>query len=62
MKEVKNISDQDLSLEGIGMVKKGETVKVPDGFSNANFEEVSKKVGELKNKKDNVEKDDVDKK
>lgn len=53
MKQVKNISKQDLSLESIGIVKQGETVEVKDSFNNANFEEVStkekEKVGEFKN-------------
>lgn len=41
-KEVKNITEKDLTVIGIGIVKAGETVKVPVGFHNANFEIVKK--------------------
>lgn len=45
-KIVKNISDNELALVGIGVVKAGETVTVPDNFNNPNFEVV--KNGESK--------------
>ena len=44
MPQYKNISDKDLMLPGIGVVKAGENIEQPDGFNNANFE----KVGEAK--------------
>jgi len=36
----KNISKQDLTLPGIGLVKAGGIIEQPDGFNNANFEKV----------------------
>ena len=40
MKTVKNLTDQELSLPNIGVVKAGETIEVPDDFHNGNFEDV----------------------
>ena len=42
-KIVKNTSDQDLAIVGVGLVKAGETVEVSDEFHNANFVEVNSK-------------------
>lgn len=39
-KTVKNVSGQDLTIIGVGVVKAGETVAVPSDFHNANFEDV----------------------
>lgn len=36
----KNISDQDLSIPGVGIVKAGEVADLPEGFHNANFQSV----------------------
>jgi len=38
----KNISGQDLTIIGVGIVKDGETREMPEGFNNANFEKVGK--------------------
>lgn len=38
MKLVKNISEQDLSIPDVGVIKAGETGTVPDDFNNPNFE------------------------
>jgi hypothetical protein len=47
----KNITDKDLSIPGIGIVRAGEEKEMPDGFNNANFV----KVKEKKIEKENVE-------
>lgn len=39
-KTVKNISDQTLSIIGVGEVEAGKTVTVADDFNNPNFEVV----------------------
>lgn len=39
-KIVKNISEQDLTVVGVGIVKAGESVSVPLDFHNANFQEI----------------------
>lgn len=39
----KNISNQDLTIPGIGIVKAGEEKEMPDGFNNANFVKVKDK-------------------
>ncbi len=41
-KTVKNISDGKITVVDVGTVEAGKTIKVPDDFDNANFEEVSK--------------------
>ncbi len=41
MKQVKNISDQELAVHGVGMVKPEQVVSVPDDFHNGNFEDVT---------------------
>lgn len=56
----KNISGQDLSIEGIGVVKAGEVIDAPENFHNANFEKVESEKKEDK-KTDGV-KSDVPKK
>jgi hypothetical protein len=47
MPKYKNISEQDLELPGVGVVKAGGVITQPEGFNNANFE----KVGEVKTPK-----------
>ena len=42
---MKNISSQDLAIVDIGVVKAGQEIEVPTGFSNANFIEVSVESG-----------------
>ena len=39
-KIVKNISDQELTVPGIGVVEAGASVEVPTDFHNVNFTEV----------------------
>lgn len=39
-KHVRNTSDQDLAVVGVGVVKAGEAVEVSMDFHNANFEEL----------------------
>ena len=49
----KNITDNDLSVIGYGIVKAGQIVELPEGFYNANFKKVeiaTKEVKEVKNK------------
>ena len=44
----KNISNQDQSVIGVGLVKAGETIEVDEPLENPNFEQVNKagkKVG-----------------
>jgi len=43
-KFVKNISEMDQTVVGIGVVKVDETVEVNEDFYNANFEETKKVV------------------
>ncbi len=56
MSKYKNISDKDLSIPGIGIVKAGEEREMPEGFNNANFkkvasnEEVKKENKQIKTK------------
>lgn len=38
--KVKNISNRNLVIPGVGLVKSGEEAVVPKEFHNANFEEV----------------------
>lgn len=38
----KNISDKDLSLVGVGLVKAGEVVEVNEPINNANFQLLKK--------------------
>jgi hypothetical protein len=38
----KNVSDKELSISGVGSVKPGQEVDMPEGFHNANFEPVKK--------------------
>lgn len=40
MPKYKNVSEDTLTLPGIGEVKPGETVEAEEGFNNANFEKV----------------------
>ena len=47
----KNISKNDLTIPGIGLVKSGEIKNMPKGFNNSNFEKVVIKTEEVK--KDN---------
>jgi len=51
MAKLKNITKNDLMIPGFGIVKAGETANLPDGFHNANFEEVKKSLeNNLENK------------
>jgi hypothetical protein len=38
-KTVKNITKKDLAIPDVGVVKAGDTVKVPNDFNNPNFKE-----------------------
>jgi hypothetical protein len=40
MAHFKNISGEDLSIPNVGIVKAGEARFMPEGFHNANFEEI----------------------
>lgn len=42
-KIVKNITERDLTVIGVGIVKAGETAKVPVTFHNVNFK-VAKEI------------------
>jgi hypothetical protein len=44
MTKYKNITDRDQAIPGVGIVKVGETVELPDNFHNANFKRQEKKV------------------
>jgi hypothetical protein len=43
MSKYKNIASRDQAIPGVGIVKAGETVELPDSFHNANFERQEKK-------------------
>lgn len=62
MPKYKNISEQDLELPGIGIVKAGEIIEQPDGFNNANFEKVgeaeTKETPEFKEEESSEEKEE----
>jgi len=48
----KNISNRDLAIPNLGVVKAGETFESKDEIKNRNFEEVKEeKLGEKKTKK-----------
>ncbi len=38
--QVKNISEQELAIEGVGIVPAGAMIEVDEDFNNANFEVV----------------------
>lgn len=38
-KKVKNISEQPQTVQGYGVVERGEVIEVPEEFSNPNFED-----------------------
>ena len=42
MTKFKNIADRDQTVPGVGIVKAGEIVELPETFHNANFERVKK--------------------
>lgn len=44
MKKVKNISEQELTILGVGKVLPGQEVEVNDEFNNANFENVPRET------------------
>jgi hypothetical protein len=48
----KNITDQTLTVIGVGIVEPGETVEAPDDFHNVNFQRVTrtKEIKEVKDK------------
>lgn len=55
-KVVRNISESELTIPDVGVVKPGQTITVPVDFNNANFEVVkseSKKDSETPTKKFN---------
>ena len=43
MSKFKNISENDLAIPGVGLVRAGETRDMPKGFHNANFKKVDDK-------------------
>lgn len=51
----KNITKQDLSVPGVGIVRAGETAEMPEGFHNVNFEKVEKTVEKPKSKVEDEE-------
>ncbi len=55
MKEVKNISNKDLSIPEVGICKAGETVRVPDSFNNPNFEVAKSGKSAKADESDNAE-------
>jgi len=42
----KNITDKDLAIPGIGIVKAGEEVETDENFNNANFTRIKKRKKE----------------
>lgn len=52
MPKYKNISQEDLSLPNIGIVKSGEEIDQPEGFNNANFQKVGETKQEVSQKKE----------
>jgi len=56
MSKFKNISDNDLSVVGVGLIKSGETRNMPKGFHNANFKKVSDKKVDEKPKEEKIDK------
>jgi hypothetical protein len=54
MKQVKNISGQELMIPGIGMVSPDSTLNVPADFNNANFVVVEEKVEEKEKSKKEI--------
>jgi hypothetical protein len=46
----KNITDEALTVIGIGIVEAGATVEMPEDFHNANFQRITKEVKEIKDK------------
>ncbi len=53
MSKFKNITKNDLMIPDFGIVKAGETVEMPDGFHNVNFELVGKKKETADDSNDN---------
>jgi len=53
MKQV-NISDRDLIIDGVGIVKPGEERDMPKGFHNANFKPVEIKTELPEKNKPNI--------
>ena len=55
----KNISEQDLSVPGVGTIKAGEVADLPEDFHNANFKKVTTPAGgQTKEPEDKVEEKD----
>jgi len=54
----KNITDQTLTVIGVGIVEPGETVEAPEDFNNANFQRVTKtkEIKEVKDKEIKINK------
>lgn len=57
MAKYKNISDQLLTVTGVGPVNPGEVVELADDFNNANFEKVAE---EKASKKQQAKVEDTD--
>jgi len=57
MNKYKNITNQDLYLPNIGLVKAGEIVETEISINNANFQKVVSKVIESEENKMITEKD-----
>lgn len=54
MEKFKNISDTDLTIPNVGVVKAGEVVELPADFHNANFEKVEKKSAKKEEEKKDI--------
>lgn len=54
----KNISDQDLSIPDVGIVKAGEVAELPESFHNANFQRVEQPEKPKKARGEKVEPDE----
>jgi len=59
--KVKNITNQDLTIPGIGLVKAGGVVEVPEGFHNANFEKVKVEEKKVETKQEEIKKENNNK-
>jgi hypothetical protein len=46
----KNITDETLTVIGVGIVEAGETVELPEDFHNSNFQRITKEIKEIKDK------------
>ena len=46
----KNITEESLTVIGVGIVEAGAIVELPEDFHNANFQRITKEVKEIKDK------------